>query len=76
MRDSARMVGFGLFVSALSYLPASRLIESQFYGVSATDPFSLAALLVTHVVACGAAAMLAANRIEGQALIALLSRDE
>ena len=74
LRDGLAVVSTGLGASVLVYLPASRLIATQLYGVRVLDIGSMILMAVAHLAACYVAGMLAARKLEGSALIKLLSQ--
>lgn len=53
-----RLAAVGAALGAAAFIPASRLLEAQVYGVSAADPFSMA---VAAALAIGAAAAASAG---------------
>ena len=62
LQQGMQPVAFGSFAGLVGSLAASRLIASQLYGVSATDPLTLSSILALLLIAALLACWLPARR--------------
>ena len=72
LQQGMRPVAFGSVAGLLGSLAASRLVASQLYGVSSTDPLTLASIIALLLATALLAAFLSGSRrFDGFVRIAL-----